>query len=180
MPRLSTKPATLPAKIPPRRRGIFSLGYSLAQQQDQDDQRDRDPDEPEKNGHELFLSGLKLAAGRTPGAVAKATAFSGSKAGAERTDQKRGHQPERQLGGSLAGSVSIAFDLRDDIVDALISIRLAQTGSRRNNLGDVSSVRRLQLTPVAKAGGEQAGHLTTRRFSRAGACRRRGVRTQQR
>ena len=71
---------------------------------------------------------MKLAAGgAAPGAVAQAAAFGRSKAGAERADQKRGHQPERQLSGRLAGSVGITFDLGDDVVDALVGIGLTET-----------------------------------------------------
>ena len=34
------------------------IARKLPQQQNEDDQRDRDPDEPKKNGHGLFLSWL--------------------------------------------------------------------------------------------------------------------------
>jgi hypothetical protein len=41
-------------------RGDFSSWSDyLSQQQNQDDQRNRNSDEPEKNGHGLFLSRLK-------------------------------------------------------------------------------------------------------------------------
>jgi hypothetical protein len=48
-------------KIPRNRRGISLTTPILAKQQDQKDERDRDSDKPEKNGHGCFPFGLKLA-----------------------------------------------------------------------------------------------------------------------
>jgi hypothetical protein len=38
----------------------FVFGY-LSKQQDQDDQRDRDPDQPKKNGHRLSFRGYAVS-----------------------------------------------------------------------------------------------------------------------
>jgi hypothetical protein len=41
----------------PRRSGGFVVAFCSTQQQDQDDQRNRNSDEPEQDGHVTFLSG---------------------------------------------------------------------------------------------------------------------------
>jgi hypothetical protein len=48
--------AELSDNIPRTGEGCYWFIRPLTEQQDQDDQGDRDPDEPEQNGHELFLS----------------------------------------------------------------------------------------------------------------------------
>lgn len=45
---------------PARRRGL-SIERSLAQQQNQDDERDWNSNQPEKNGHVSFLSSVRNA-----------------------------------------------------------------------------------------------------------------------
>jgi hypothetical protein len=76
----------------------------------------------EKNGHVLSFRSCNLAGGfAAPCAVAQASAFGRGKAGAKRTDQKRGRKPERELSGCLSGRIDIALGLRHHFVDARLS-----------------------------------------------------------
>jgi hypothetical protein len=93
----------------------------------------------------------------TPSTVAKTAAFGRSQAGAERTDQKGCRQPERQLCRCLSCRVDIGFGLGYDLVDSLISIRLAETGFAGDNLYDILAVGRLEIESCAQVVGKQAG-----------------------
>src|SRR5471030_2586177 len=90
-------------KSPPQR-GLFSAAR-LTQQQDQDDEGNRNSYQPEENGHVVVLSRLRgLSDGSAaPCSVAEAAAFGRGEAGAKRSNEQRGRQPERKLSRCLAG-----------------------------------------------------------------------------
>src|SRR3984957_12449754 len=150
-----------------------------AQQQDKNDERNRDSDEPEKNGHGVLLQSCELAliAGM-PGAVTKAATFGRRQARAKSADQQRCRQPESQLRGSLSGRIDVRFCLRNNLVDAFVGVGLTETRSRGNDLRHIVAVSRLQFGAVAEARDEQTTGFAARLVGitlLGGRC----VRTQQ-
>ena len=49
----------------------------------------------------------------------------------------------------------VIFRLRDDIVDPLIRVRLAQAGPSRNDLAEIGPVSRIDVVAAAKARRQQ-------------------------
>ena len=66
--------------------------------------------------------------------VAQLTALDRREAGRQGAGQKRGGEPQRQLGGCAAGLVEVGFGLAGHVGDPLVGVGLADTGAGRDEL----------------------------------------------
>ena len=87
----------------------------------------------------LVMCGLSCR--QVPFPIAQTAAFYGGETCGQRAGEHRCHEPKREFSGRLARFVGSRFGLSDDLVDTLFGIGLRQTGSRRNDLGEICLVR---------------------------------------
>ena len=105
------------------------------------------------------LPGTRNQAPLIPGAVAQLSAFDGSQARRECAEQQRGRHPEGELGRAAPRLIGCGLGLRDNIIDALLRIGLAQSCPGCNELRDVRPVSGREATTLQSARRPKAQYL---------------------
>src|ERR1700728_2745119 len=97
-----------------------------------------------------------------PGAVAKLSTLDGGETGGERAEQESGGGPERQCREPAAQVIGRRLCLVDDLIDALLGVRLGQAVARCHDLGKIGPIRRSEVAVLADARPPQSRHLGAR------------------
>src|ERR1035437_787690 len=91
-------------------------------------------------------------------------AFSRCEARGEGSCQHRSRKPKRQLGGNLASCVSRSLRLVGHFRNSFFSVGLAEACSRGDDLGNVSSIRRREVTALPQTSRKEPVHLAPNRI----------------
>ena len=117
-----------------RRRSRF-IRSEVAEEPDQDDDRNRNTEEQEKNRTHFGPPSVG------PAEIATPSASDGGQARRERSDEKRHHQPVKGMGDGLAGVVDGLALGRHDLVDAARGVSRTESRAGRDESDEVRPVR---------------------------------------
>ena len=110
---------------------------------------------------QLFASRSNCAStnGVSPCTVSDAAAFPGCRGCRKGADEERQRKPDGCMHRDLTGFVEICLRLRDDVIDALLRVGLAQAGMGRYRFCEIVTINPVDVAVSAETRRQKAGEF---------------------